>query len=75
MSEVVPRGEEDIRGYGEDGELDAQVDGENMEEEEKKKKKRAPKLGEIGRSKRVVVEDDRIDEVLEGTPAEAPPGD
>ncbi|XP_010853993.1 PREDICTED: LOW QUALITY PROTEIN: calcium/calmodulin-dependent protein kinase II inhibitor 2, partial [Bison bison bison] len=28
--------------------------------------KRPPKLGQIGRAKRVVIEDDRIDDVLKG---------
>ncbi|CAM9331475.1 unnamed protein product [Bubo scandiacus] len=33
-----------------------------------------PKLGQIGRAKRVVIEDDRIDEVLKGMTEKSPPG-
>uniref|UniRef100_A0A8C9UQ58 Calcium/calmodulin dependent protein kinase II inhibitor 1 n=1 Tax=Spermophilus dauricus TaxID=99837 RepID=A0A8C9UQ58_SPEDA len=36
--------------------------------------KRPPKLGQIGRSKRVVIEDDRIDDVLKNMTDKAPPG-
>uniref|UniRef100_A0A8C8B5X1 Calcium/calmodulin dependent protein kinase II inhibitor 1 n=1 Tax=Otus sunia TaxID=257818 RepID=A0A8C8B5X1_9STRI len=36
--------------------------------------KRPPKLGQIGRSKRVVIEDDRIDDVLQNLSEKAPPG-
>ncbi|NXD17493.1 CK2N1 inhibitor, partial [Nothocercus nigrocapillus] len=36
--------------------------------------KRPPKLGQIGRSKRVVIEDDRIDDVLKDLSEKAPPG-
>ncbi|NXQ22828.1 CK2N2 inhibitor, partial [Peucedramus taeniatus] len=36
--------------------------------------KRPPKLGQIGRAKRVVIEDDRIDEVLKGMTEKSPPG-
>ncbi|XP_006031549.1 calcium/calmodulin-dependent protein kinase II inhibitor 1 [Alligator mississippiensis] len=36
--------------------------------------KRPPKLGQIGRSKRVVIEDDRIDDVLKNLSEKAPPG-
>ncbi|XP_025909499.1 calcium/calmodulin-dependent protein kinase II inhibitor 1 [Nothoprocta perdicaria] len=35
--------------------------------------KRPPKLGQIGRSKRVVIEDDRIDDVLKDLSEKAPP--
>ncbi|TSL61185.1 Calcium/calmodulin-dependent protein kinase II inhibitor 2 [Bagarius yarrelli] len=34
--------------------------------------KRPPKLGQIGRSKRVVIEDDRLDEVLQNTAEKSP---
>ncbi|XP_068772250.1 calcium/calmodulin-dependent protein kinase II inhibitor 1 [Struthio camelus] len=36
--------------------------------------KRPPKLGQIGRSKRVVIEDDRIDDVLKNLSEKPPPG-
>ncbi|KAM8796299.1 CK2N2 inhibitor, partial [Eudromia elegans] len=36
--------------------------------------KRPPKLGQIGRSKRVVIEDDRIDDVLKDLSEKAPAG-
>uniref|UniRef100_A0A8D0QBU7 Calcium/calmodulin-dependent protein kinase II inhibitor 2 n=1 Tax=Sus scrofa TaxID=9823 RepID=A0A8D0QBU7_PIG len=35
--------------------------------------KRPPKLGQIGRAKRVVIEDDRIDDVLKGMGEKPPP--
>ncbi|KAM9370341.1 calcium/calmodulin-dependent protein kinase II inhibitor 1 [Phaethornis superciliosus] len=35
--------------------------------------KRPPKLGQIGRSKRVVIEDDRIDDVLQNLTEKNPP--
>ncbi|XP_060614681.1 calcium/calmodulin-dependent protein kinase II inhibitor 1 [Anolis sagrei] len=36
--------------------------------------KRPPKLGQIGRSKCVVIEDDRIDDVLKNISEKPPPG-
>ncbi|XP_016284940.1 calcium/calmodulin-dependent protein kinase II inhibitor 2 [Monodelphis domestica] len=36
--------------------------------------KRPPKLGQIGRAKRVVIEDDRIDDVLKGMGEKPPTG-
>ncbi|XP_047587855.1 calcium/calmodulin-dependent protein kinase II inhibitor 2 isoform X1 [Lutra lutra] len=36
--------------------------------------KRPPKLGQIGRAKRVVIEDDRIDDVLKGMGEKPPSG-
>ncbi|KAL7859272.1 hypothetical protein SRHO_G00144190 [Serrasalmus rhombeus] len=75
MSEVLPY-EENLTHYGNDGDED-QISltcrlqntnnffgtGQN---------KRPPKLGQIGRSKRVVIEDDRIDEVLQNTAEKSP---
>ncbi|XP_064353162.1 calcium/calmodulin-dependent protein kinase II inhibitor 1 [Dromaius novaehollandiae] len=78
MSQVLPYGEEPLGAFGEaaaaaplpfacrrrdPAELFAGAQG-----------KRPPKLGQIGRSKRVVIEDDRIDDVLKNLAEKAPPG-
>ncbi|GCC36384.1 calcium/calmodulin-dependent protein kinase II inhibitor 1-like [Chiloscyllium punctatum] len=76
MSQVLPYNEEKIAHYGEEvGQISFTCRlqdtnnyfgaGQN---------KRAPKLGQIGRSKRVVIEDDRIDDVLKNMNDKSPPG-
>ncbi|XP_061457232.1 calcium/calmodulin-dependent protein kinase II inhibitor 1 [Rhineura floridana] len=78
MSEVLPYSEEKIGPYGDGGEVgqisftcrlqdtsNFYAGGQN---------KRPPKLGQIGRSKCVVIEDDRIDDVLKNIAEKPPPG-
>ncbi|XP_062449337.1 calcium/calmodulin-dependent protein kinase II inhibitor 1 [Rhea pennata] len=78
MSQVLPYGEDKLGGFGEGSaaaqrpfgcrRLDAAAlfaGGQG---------KRPPKLGQIGRSKRVVIEDDRIDDVLKNLSEKPPPG-
>ncbi|XP_075426972.1 calcium/calmodulin-dependent protein kinase II inhibitor 2 isoform X1 [Ascaphus truei] len=69
MSEILPFGEDKMGHYSdpEVGEISfscrlqdtSSFYGGNPQ-------KRPPKLGQIGRAKRVVIEDDRLDEVLKG---------
>ncbi|TRY71328.1 hypothetical protein DNTS_016568 [Danionella cerebrum] len=68
MSEVLPY-EEKISHYGAEGEeeqlsLTCRLQNGSSNFFSPGQNKRAPKLGQIGRSQRVVIEDDRIDEVL-----------
>ncbi|XP_036207550.1 calcium/calmodulin-dependent protein kinase II inhibitor 1 [Myotis yumanensis] len=63
MSEVLPYGDEKLSRLQDTNNFFAA--GQN---------KRPPKLGQIGRSKRVVIEDDRIDDVLKTMTDKAPPG-
>ncbi|KAM9445823.1 calcium/calmodulin-dependent protein kinase II inhibitor 1b [Clarias gariepinus] len=70
MSQVLPY-EENISRFGNDGDeeqmsLTCRVHNTNNFYSSTQNK-RPPKLGQIGRSKRVVIEDDRIDEVLQNT--------
>lgn len=62
MSEVLPYGDEKLSRLQDTSNFFAA--GQN---------KRPPKLGQIGRSKRVVIEDDRIDDVLKTMTDKAPP--
>ncbi|XP_028663512.1 calcium/calmodulin-dependent protein kinase II inhibitor 1b [Erpetoichthys calabaricus] len=81
MSEVLPYGEEKID-YGDEGE--GEGDGDQISFTCRLQDtnnffgagqgKRPPKLGQIGRSKRVVIEDDRIDDVLKNMSEKAPSG-
>ncbi|XP_051518684.1 calcium/calmodulin-dependent protein kinase II inhibitor 1b [Myxocyprinus asiaticus] len=71
MSEVLPY-EENITHYGDDGDeeqisLTCRLQNNTNNFFGSAQNKRPPKLGQIGRSKRVVIEDDRIDEVLNNT--------
>ncbi|XP_051962253.1 calcium/calmodulin-dependent protein kinase II inhibitor 2-like [Xyrauchen texanus] len=71
MSEVLPY-EENISHYGDDGDeeqisLTCRLQNNTNKFFGSAQNKRPPKLGQIGRSKRVVIEDDRIDEVLNNT--------
>ncbi|XP_065141344.1 calcium/calmodulin-dependent protein kinase II inhibitor 1b [Paramisgurnus dabryanus] len=71
MSEVLPY-EKNIAHYGDNGDEDqisltCRLQNNTNNLFATTPNKRAPKLGQIGRSKRVVIEDDRIDEVLNNT--------
>ncbi|XP_029472509.1 calcium/calmodulin-dependent protein kinase II inhibitor 2 [Rhinatrema bivittatum] len=77
MSEILPYSDEKMARYGDDPESQLSFScrlqdtsaffGGNQQ-------KRPPKLGQIGRAKRVVIEDDRIDEVLKGMADKSPAG-
>ncbi|XP_062871327.1 calcium/calmodulin-dependent protein kinase II inhibitor 1b [Trichomycterus rosablanca] len=75
MSEVLPY-EENITRYGNDGDEEQMSLTCRLQNTNNfygtPQNKRAPKLGQIGRSKRVVIEDDRIDEVLQNTTEKSP---
>ncbi|GCB79532.1 calcium/calmodulin-dependent protein kinase II inhibitor 1b [Scyliorhinus torazame] len=77
MSEILPYSEEKLGRYGhgeEVGEISFSCrlqDSNNFFTSGQNK--RPPKLGQIGRSKRVVIEDDRIDDVLNMS-EKSPPG-
>ncbi|XP_027001013.1 calcium/calmodulin-dependent protein kinase II inhibitor 1b [Tachysurus fulvidraco] len=76
MSQVLPY-EETISLYGNDGDeeqmsLTCRLHNNNNNFFSSTQNKRPPKLGQIGRSKRVVIEDDRLDEVLQNTPEKSP---
>ncbi|KAK6472445.1 calcium/calmodulin-dependent protein kinase II inhibitor 1-like [Huso huso] len=78
MSQVLPYNEEKMTRYGDDGEV-GQLSFTCRHQDTNNffasgQNKRPPKLGEIGRSKRVVIEDDRIDDVLKNMTEKAPPG-
>ncbi|XP_063063764.1 calcium/calmodulin-dependent protein kinase II inhibitor 1b [Engraulis encrasicolus] len=79
MSEVLPYNEENISHYGDDGDADQLSLTCRLQNTNNlfgaSQNKRPPKLGQIGRSKRVVIEDDRIDEVLNNTTEQPPPGE
>ncbi|XP_041955044.1 calcium/calmodulin-dependent protein kinase II inhibitor 1b [Sardina pilchardus] len=79
MSEVLPYNEENITHYGDDGDVDQLSITCRLQNTNNlfgtSQNKRPPKLGQIGRSKRVVIEDDQIDEVLKNTNEKAPPGE
>ncbi|CAK6440704.1 unnamed protein product [Pipistrellus nathusii] len=62
MSEVLPYGDEKLSRLQDTSNFFGAGQG-----------KRPPKLGQIGRSKRVVIEDDRIDDVLKTMTDKAPP--
>ncbi|XP_067872847.1 calcium/calmodulin-dependent protein kinase II inhibitor 1b [Heterodontus francisci] len=78
MSEVLPYNEEKIAHYGHADEV-GQISFTCRLQDTNNffgsgQNKRAPKLGQIGRSKRVVIEDDRIDDVLKNMTEKSPPG-
>lgn len=71
MSEVLPY-EDNVTHYGDNGHeeeisLTCRLQNNTNNFFGSTPNKRPPKLGQIGRSKRVVIEDDRIDEVLNNT--------
>ncbi|KAF4078549.1 hypothetical protein AMELA_G00200410 [Ameiurus melas] len=75
MSQVLPY-EDNISRYGNDGDeeqmsLTCRLHNTNNFFSSTQNK-RPPKLGQIGRSKRVVIEDDRLDEVLQNTTEKSP---
>ncbi|KAF6728484.1 Calcium/calmodulin-dependent protein kinase II inhibitor 2 [Oryzias melastigma] len=78
MSEVLPYNESKMNGYGADSEVSQMSFGCGMQDTSaffaSSQAKRPPKLGQIGRAKRVVIEDDRIDEVLKGMTDKSSPG-
>lgn len=77
MSEVLPYGDEKLSPYGDGGDV-GQIFSCRLQDTNNffgaGQNKRPPKLGQIGRSKRVVIEDDRIDDVLKNMSDKAPPG-
>ncbi|TEA33603.1 hypothetical protein DBR06_SOUSAS3910169, partial [Sousa chinensis] len=77
MSEVLPYGDEKLSPYGDGGDV-GQIFSCRLQDTNNffgaGQNKRPPKLGQIGRSKRVVIEDDRIDDVLKNMTDKAPPG-
>ncbi|XP_077579859.1 calcium/calmodulin-dependent protein kinase II inhibitor 1a [Stigmatopora nigra] len=78
MSEVLPYNEGKMSGYGADSEVSQMSFSCGLQDTNAffagSQGKRPPKLGQIGRAKRVVIEDDRIDEVLKGMNDKSSPG-
>lgn len=78
MSEVLPYNEGKMSGYGADSEVSQMSFSCGLQDTSAfyaaSQVKRPPKLGQIGRAKRVVIEDDRIDEVLKGMTDKSSPG-
>ncbi|XP_037644438.1 calcium/calmodulin-dependent protein kinase II inhibitor 1a [Sebastes umbrosus] len=78
MSEVLPYNEGKMSGYGADSEVSQMSFSCGLQDTSaffaSSQGKRPPKLGQIGRAKRVVIEDDRIDEVLKGMTDKSSPG-
>ncbi|XP_072297520.1 calcium/calmodulin-dependent protein kinase II inhibitor 1a [Eucyclogobius newberryi] len=78
MSEVLPYNEGKMSGYGADSEVNQMSFSCGLQDTSAffsaSQGKRPPKLGQIGRAKRVVIEDDRIDEVLKGMKDKSTPG-
>ncbi|KAH1165159.1 hypothetical protein KIL84_022718 [Mauremys mutica] len=78
MSEILPYSEEKVARYGTDSEVSEISFSCRLQDTNSffggNQAKRPPKLGQIGRAKRVVIEDDRIDEVLKGMTDKSPSG-
>lgn len=78
MSEVLPYSEGKMSGYGPDNDVSQMSFSCGLQDTSAffgaGQAKRPPKLGQIGRAKRVVIEDDRIDEVLKGMTDKSSPG-
>ncbi|KAG5850374.1 calcium/calmodulin-dependent protein kinase II inhibitor 2-like [Anguilla rostrata] len=78
MSEVLPYSEGKMSGYGGDGDVGQISFSCGLQDTNSffgaSQAKRPPKLGQIGRAKHVVIEDDRIDEVLKGMTDKSSPG-
>ncbi|KAJ8390147.1 hypothetical protein AAFF_G00110210 [Aldrovandia affinis] len=78
MSEVLPYNEEKITHYGDGGEVGQISLTCRLQDTSNffggSQNKRPPKLGQIGRSKRVVIEDDSIDDALENATKKTPTG-
>ncbi|KAI1891285.1 hypothetical protein AGOR_G00142210 [Albula goreensis] len=70
MSEVLPYNEGKMNGYGGDSDVGQISFSCGLQDTNSffgaSQGKRPPKLGQIGRAKHVVIEDDRIDDVLKG---------
>ncbi|XP_078266404.1 calcium/calmodulin-dependent protein kinase II inhibitor 1a [Rhinoraja longicauda] len=70
MSEILPYSEEKMAHFGDENEVSQLSFSCRLQDTNTffggSQAKRPPKLGQIGRAKRVVVEDDRIDDVLKG---------
>uniref|UniRef100_A0A4W5N2M2 Calcium/calmodulin-dependent protein kinase II inhibitor 2 n=1 Tax=Hucho hucho TaxID=62062 RepID=A0A4W5N2M2_9TELE len=77
MSEVLPYSEGKMSGYG-DTEASQISFSCGLQDTNSffgaSQAKRPPKLGQIGRAKRVVIEDDRLDDVLKGMADKSSPG-
>ncbi|CAM2119319.1 calcium/calmodulin-dependent protein kinase II inhibitor 2 [Lepidochelys kempii] len=78
MSEILPYSEEKVARFGTDSEVSEISFSCRLQDTNSffggNQAKRPPKLGQIGRAKRVVIEDDRIDEVLKGMTDKSPSG-
>ncbi|XP_016390787.1 calcium/calmodulin-dependent protein kinase II inhibitor 2-like [Sinocyclocheilus rhinocerous] len=78
MSEVLPYNEGNMNGYGADSDVSQLSFSCRLQDTNSflgtSQSKRPPKLGQIGRAKHVVIEDDQIDEVLKGMTDKSPPG-
>ncbi|XP_018923132.1 calcium/calmodulin-dependent protein kinase II inhibitor 2-like [Cyprinus carpio] len=78
MSEVLPYNEGKMNGYGADSDVSQLSFSCRLQDTNSffgtSQSKRPPKLGQIGRAKHVVIEDDRIDEVLKGMTDKSSPG-
>ncbi|KAG9493834.1 calcium/calmodulin-dependent protein kinase II inhibitor 2 [Eleutherodactylus coqui] len=78
MSEILPYSEDKMGHYGADTEVGQISFSCRLQDTSAfyggNQQKRPPKLGQIGRAKRVVIEDDRIDEVLKGVSDKSPSG-
>ncbi|KAM9315747.1 calcium/calmodulin-dependent protein kinase II inhibitor 2 [Gastrophryne carolinensis] len=78
MSEILPYSEDKMGRYGSDSEVGQNMFSCRLQDTSAffggNQQKRPPKLGQIGRAKRVVIEDDRIDEVLKGVSDKSPSG-
>ncbi|KAK6483731.1 calcium/calmodulin-dependent protein kinase II inhibitor 1a [Huso huso] len=77
MSEIMPYSEGKMAGYETDSESQISFSCRLQDTNTffgGSQPKRPPKLGQIGRAKRVVIEDDRIDDVLKGMTDKSSPG-
>ncbi|XP_063772697.1 calcium/calmodulin-dependent protein kinase II inhibitor 2 [Mixophyes fleayi] len=78
MSEILPYSEDKMGHYGSESEVGQISFSCRLQDTSAffggNQQKRPPKLGQIGRAKRVVIEDDRIDEVLKGVSDKSPSG-
>ncbi|KAM6225198.1 calcium/calmodulin-dependent protein kinase II inhibitor 2 [Rhynchocyon petersi] len=78
MSEILPYSEDKMGRFGADSEGSDLSFSCRLQDTNSffagNQAKRPPKLGQIGRAKRVVIEDDRIDDVLKGMGEKPPSG-
>ncbi|XP_006884141.1 PREDICTED: calcium/calmodulin-dependent protein kinase II inhibitor 2 [Elephantulus edwardii] len=78
MSEILPYSEDKMGRFGADPESSDLSFSCRLQDTNSffagNQAKRPPKLGQIGRAKRVVIEDDRIDDVLKGMGEKPPSG-